>query len=161
MALIDDYADDPSRAFSDALIDPVFSTFFKEPYIEYRIATGERDGVQFQYQVQALSSKGARDAVKRIIARFQELGVNLKDWVCSPEEFNFCEVMRSHAAGVGLRKLYAFLENKWVQAGTMTLSVITSFATLVVAAALGNLLALLAAIGWATGEFIEMCGCNA
>jgi hypothetical protein len=151
MATIDDYADQPEQALIDAVINPGIRQYITPDDIEVLTVT-LTDGTQAQ--VQALSRKGVRAVMERILARAQALQVDLGHWVCSPDEFNWCAKLRT-PVGARMRQLDAFLQNKLVQGGVNAAGLVTLFTL----PAVGVALTIFGALGFINSIFVDLCHC--
>jgi len=158
MAAIDDYARDIQRALIDAAQDEVFRNFIDPTDLE-TVVVDLGDGTQMQ--AQALKRSSVRQVLQRLIAAAMQAGVDLKHWICSPDEFDLCRKLANSFPGAVMRELHDFLRSKWTQATTVSLGAIVAFAQIAAALTVGKFLAILAAIGFVNKEFLELCGCPA
>lgn len=156
MALIDDYARDPEQVLIDIVLDPVFRNFIDPSEIEL-VAVDLGDGTQTQ--AQALKRSAVTQVLQRMLAAAKQAQVDVRHWICSPDEFNFCRKLDTTLPGVMMRELHAFLRSRWTQATTTALGGFAAFSQLVTAVALGKFLAILAAVGFVNDAFVELCDC--
>jgi hypothetical protein len=156
MALIDDYARDPQRALIDIVQDPVFRNFIDPSEIEL-VAVDLGDGTQTQ--AQALKRSAVSQVLRRLFDTAKQAQVDLRQWICSPDEFNFCGKLNNSLPGVMMKELNDFLRNRWTQATTVSLGAFAAFSQLVAAVTLGKFLAVLAAVGFVNNAFVELCNC--
>jgi hypothetical protein len=113
MPSISDYAADPNRALIDAAADPVFREFMEAGDYEL-IAVDRGDGTQMQ--VQALARRSIKKVIERILARAREKGVDIRNWICSPDKFDLCSKLDT-PVGELMRELNSFLKNEWTDRG--------------------------------------------
>lgn len=111
-----------------------------------------RDGTQAQ--VQALARPAIGKVIKRIIAKGQKAGVDIKKWICSPDDFDLCSKLNT-PPGELMRELDAFLNNKAAQGGAVVLGLVAIFVNPV----LGASLAIFSALGFVNNVFVELCDC--
>ncbi|HEY0879850.1 MAG TPA: hypothetical protein VGE10_15485 [Zeimonas sp.] len=156
MAAIDDYARDIQRALIDAAQDEVFRNFIDPTDIE-TVVVDLGDGTQMQ--AQALKRSSVREVLRRLIAAAMQAGVDLKQWICSPDEFNLCRKLANSFPGAVMRELHDFLRSRWTQATTVALGGLAAFAQIAAVLTAGKFLAILAAIGFVNKEFVELCDC--
>jgi hypothetical protein len=152
MASFDDYIKNPEQALIDAATDPGLRQFIEPSDLEL-VAVDLGDGTQSQ--VQALSRKSIRRVVERIIARGQELKVNLKAWICSPEEFDLCSQLDKMPIGQAMRLLNEFMKKKFVKGGLHAAALGALFMNPAVTASLE----IFNAIGFINDVFVELCDC--
>jgi hypothetical protein len=157
MAQINDYVDNLQRALIDAAGNPTFRRFIEPDDIE-SVAVDRGDGTQGQEQ--ALAGRSARKVIEKILAQAQAAGVDMKSWICSPNEFNLCAKLKGTSVGNAMRQLDAFLKNKWAQAGAAAGGLVAAFGAFASAAALGSFLAVLAAVGFVNNAFVDLCDCQ-
>src|ERR1700687_261523 len=112
MPSLDDYEGDLDRALIDAAANPAFKAFMKPDDFELT-AVARGDGTQAQ--VQAPSKKSIRQVLERMIQRAHQKGVDLKDWICSPTEFDLCGRLKKTKPGQVMHALHDFLRNKKVE----------------------------------------------
>jgi len=156
MSYLDPYIANIDQATIDVLEHPVFSSFIEESEVVV-VTYDSGDGTQ--YQARALSKDAVGDVLSRLIEAARNAGVDLKDWICSPKNFDLCGKLDS-TPGQLMRQLNDFLNNNWTQATTNTLGVIAAFSQLVNAVVLGKFLAILAALSFIGNEIINLCNCN-
>jgi hypothetical protein len=151
MPTIDDYVNNPELALIDAVRDPGIRAFVTPEDVE-TVTVTQADGTQVQ--VQALSRKGAKAVVQRIVAKAQAAGIDLQDWICSPTEFNLCAKLNT-PLGERMRQLDSFLKNKWTQGGLTAVGLVTLFTL----PAVGTALTLFGTLGFVNNIFVELCEC--
>jgi hypothetical protein len=151
MASFDDYIKNPEQALIDAATDPGLRQFIEPSDLGF-VTVQLGDGTQAQ--VQALSRKAIRRVVERIIARGHELKVNIKTWICSPEEFDLCSKL-DMPIGQLMRMLNEFMKNKFVKGGVHAAALGALFMNPAVTASLE----IFNAIGFINDAFVELCDC--
>jgi hypothetical protein len=151
MASFDDYIKNPEQALIDAAADPGLRQFIEPSDLEL-VAVDRGDGTQAE--VQALSRKAIRRVVERIIARGRELKINIKDWICSPEEFDLCSKL-DMPIGQLMRMLNEAMKKKLVKGGLQA----AALAALFINAPVGATLEIFNAIGFINDVFVELCDC--
>ena len=151
MTTINDYVTDPNRALIDAATDPMFSQFMEPDDFEL-ISVDRGDGTQIQ--VQALSRRSIRRVIEKILRQTRDVGVDIKTWICSPDEFNLCSKLKT-PLGELMRDLHKFLESKWTQGGL----VIVGFITITATPAVSAFFAIFSAVGFINSAFVELCNC--
>ncbi len=157
MAVIDDYARDIQSVLIDAAQDAVFRKFIGPTDLE-TVVVDLGDGTQTQ--AQALKRSSAREVLRRLIAAAMQAGVDLKQWICSPDEFDLCRKLAHSFPGAVMRELHDFLRRRWTQATTVALGAVAAFAQIAAVLTAGKFLAILAAIGFVNKEFLELCNCT-
>ena len=155
MPTIDDYANNLELALVDAVTDPVFKAFI-EPSDLQAVLVDRGDGTQAQ--VQALSKRSVRRAIEKIVMRAQTAGLDMKAWICSPDEFDLCSKLNT-PVGELMRKLNAFLKGKFAEGGAVTAACVVAFTAPPVAAMFTQFLAVFAAVGFVNKAFVELCDC--
>jgi hypothetical protein len=155
MASFDDYIKNPEQALIDAATDPGLSQFI-EPSDLGSVTVQRDDGTQVQ--VQALSRKSIRRVVERIIARGRELKINIKDWICSPEEFDLCSKL-DMPIGQLMRLLNESMKNKLAQGGLHAVALGALFMNPAVGAPVAASLEIFNFIGFINDVFVELCNC--
>jgi hypothetical protein len=140
----------------DAVSDPVLKHFIEPGDIETVIVDL---GGGAQSQVQALSGKSVKRVVQKLLAAAKQGGVDLLNWICSPEEFDLCGKLKTTSIGKVMRLLDEFLKKKWTAATTTTLGTIKAFSILALPGALFQFLAVFASLGFANRVFVELCRC--
>lgn len=156
MAVIDDYARDIQRVLIDAAQDEVFRNFIEATDLE-PVVIDLGDGTQAQ--AQALKRSSVREVLQRLMAAAMQAGVDLKQWICSADEFDLCRKLANSFPGAVMRELHDFLRRRWTQATTVALGAIAAFAQIAAVLTAGKFLAILAAIGFVNREFLELCNC--
>ncbi len=152
MPSITDYENNINQALIDAVAEPSIREFMDESDVEI-IAIDIGDGMQAQ--VEALTGDSVRKIIERIIGKSQKAGVDMKNWICSEDEFNLCSKLGT-SVGELMRNLDCFLKQKAAQGGL----ILVGLATLFGAAAWGVALTIFGALGFVNNHFIELCGCN-
>lgn len=152
MPSIADYAADPNRALIDAAADPVFKQFMEPDDFE-TVSVDRGDGVQAQ--VQALSKKSIRRVLDRIIQRARQKGVDIKEWICSPTEFDLCGRLKKTKPGQVMRALHGFLKRKDVEGGFALAAILA-----IPAPAFGAFLAIFCGVGFVNKALVELCDCD-
>ena len=153
MPIFDDYAADMNRALVDAADDSIFKQFMEPDDFESIVVTLDSGhGVQMQAQAQALARGSVRRVLERILAQARSAGADMKDWICSPSEFNLCAKLDT-PLGKLMRQLHDFLENKWAEGGNIIADIFAS-------ALLGHFLLVFSAVGFVNKVFVELCDCK-
>ena len=148
---IEDYQRNPERVLIDIATDPVFKQFIDSSDLEL-VAVDLGDGTQ--KQTQALKQGSVRQVIDRIVTRGLRVGVDIKDLICSPIEFDLCSKLDS-PVGEQMRFLNDFFNDKWAQGGVHAAGLIALFT----APYLGTALTILSVLGWVNGVFVELCDC--
>lgn len=148
-----DYERNLDRVLIDAAAEPALRRFIDAS--EYETITVDL-GDGRQAQVQALKRSAVHDVVERIVSEAAQVGVDLKNWICSPEEgeFDLCSKLDTRV-GERMRQLNAFLNRKWLEGGLHAVGLVTLFT----APALGTVLTIFSALGFVNGVFVELCEC--
>lgn len=152
MASIADYEKDVQRALIDAASEPSLRRFIDPGDLEV-VTVDLGDGTQVQ--AQAVARGAVRRVIDRIIAQGRQAGIDIKDWICSPTEFDLCSKLNT-PVGELMRKLDAFLKNKWTQGGMNAAGLVTLFT----APTVGIALTIFGAIGFANHVFVDLCQCS-
>jgi hypothetical protein len=93
MPSLADYESDLNRALIDAAANPVFTQFMQPDDFEL-IAVDIGGGIQAQ--AQALSIPSIRRVLDRMMQQARQKGVDIKEWICSPIEFDLCAKLKKH-----------------------------------------------------------------
>lgn len=155
MAAIDNYAQDPQRALIDAASNPVFKAVLDAEDYEV-VPVDQGDGTQGQ--AQAVKATSVKKAVRRIIAAAREVGVDVRHWICSKDEFNLCSKLNTPIGDL-MRQLNAFLKSVFTEAVLHLLGLVATFVTIAGAAAAGTFLGIFSAVGFINKVFVELCAC--
>jgi hypothetical protein len=156
MALIDDYIADPQRALIDAAADPVFQHFITPEDLTPVVVDL---GGGLQGQVMTVKAEAVGRVLRRLLEAAQQAGIDLKDWICSPREFNLCYQLKNALPGVAMTALSDLLVSRIGRLGVTALGAYTAFSSLAVAAVLGKFAAVLAVLGWTYHELERLCNC--
>jgi hypothetical protein len=151
MPTITDYALNPQQALIDAAAEPALRRFIDASDLEI-LTIDLGDGTQAQ--VQAIARGSVQKVIKRIISEGRQAGIDIKQWICSPDEFNLCSKLDT-PTGERMRQLDTFLKNKWAQGGINAAGLITIFTL----QPLGIVLTILSALGFVNNVFVELCDC--
>jgi hypothetical protein len=152
MAKIDDYANDLNKALIDAANDPIFQSVMQQSdysLINVTLSNGA------QGQVRALKKSSVKDVLKRVFVKVKSAGDDLKNWICSPDEFDLCNKLDAGVTGVLMRDLDNFLKNKKVKAGMQ----IAKIATLPLGFSYAGFLTIVSAVGFVNNAILELCDC--
>lgn len=153
MPSIEEYAADLNRALVDAADDPIFKQFMEPGDLELITVTLDNGhGMQVQTQAQALSRGSIRRVLERILTGARNAGADMKDWICSPSEFNLCAKLDT-PLGKLMRQLHDFLDSKWTEGGEIIADIFAS-------ALVGHFLLVFTAVGFINGAFVELCDCQ-
>ena len=151
VARIDDYAQNPQQALIDAAAEPALRRFIDDSDLEW-VTVDRGDGTQAQ--VQALARGSVRKVIERIVAEGRAVQANIKDWICSPNEFNLCAKLDT-PPGKLMRLLNDFLNTKYMEGGIE----VAGLAALFTAPAVGIALQIFSALGFINRVFVELCDC--
>lgn len=151
MASIDVYAKDPLQALIDAAAEPALRKFIEPSDLEL-VTVNLEDGTQAQ--VQALARGSVPKVVHRLLVEARRVGIDIKDWICSPSEFNLCSKLNT-PVGERMRQLNEFLKRKWTQGGVAAAGLVALFTT----PAVGAAIAIFSALGFVNNVFVELCEC--
>jgi hypothetical protein len=150
MPSLADYESDLNRALIDAAANPVFTQFMQPDDFEL-IAVDIGGGIQAQ--AQALSIQSIRRVLDRMMQQARQKGVDIKEWICSPIEFDLCAKLKNTKPGQVIRALHDFLRNKKIE-GTFAIIVF------IPAPSLHPFLEIFCAVGFINNAFVELCDCD-
>src|SRR5438270_2135220 len=123
MSSIADYQRNPEKVLIDIATNPAFQQFIDPSDLE-SVVVDLGDGTQAQ--VQALRQGSVRKVIDRIVTKGRQAGIDIKHWICSPDEFDLCSKL-DNPIGELMRELNDFLNHKWVQGGVQAAGLITLF----------------------------------
>jgi hypothetical protein len=147
---IDDYARDPQLAMIDAAADPWFRQFIEPTDIEL-VPVNLGGGVQAQ--AQALARGAVRRVIDRILAKLLAAGIDLKNWICSRDEFDLCSKLNTPIGDL-MRQLHDSLRNRFVECGQLVLGVVGLKIPI-----LGTFLLIFSGVAFINNAILELCDC--
>jgi hypothetical protein len=152
MPSVADYEKNLQQVLIDAAAEPSISQFIDPNDLEL-ITVDNADGSQSQ--VQALSRGAVRRVVERILAQGRQVDIDIKHWICSPDEFNLCAKLDT-PVGKLMRDLDSFLKSKLTQGGLHATGLVMLFSPF---PAVGVALTIFGALGFVNNVFVELCDC--
>lgn len=112
-----------------------------------------------QTAVEALARGSVTKVLRRIATKFQQAGIDIKDWICNPNEFDLCEKLKTTLPGKLMEDFNAFFSNKWTERGLTAAHAATVIPALALHA-FAPFLVTFAALGVINKGFVELCDCK-
>ncbi len=144
MATIDEYFDNPQIALFDLVEDSFLSGFIRDGDFP------ESD--EGAMAAVPLSMNGAQKVIRRVFATLKiNIGMrwrNFWDWVCSPRGFNWCGKVLKLGRKGAVKALRDALKKRGVRIGVQVVGLLDPTA------------AILAFLGYMTGELDDRCECD-